>query len=472
MKRNPGFILRVCMLIVDLLAIVGSFSLAYYYRTHYDPRPYLLGSDISEFIVTILSLLPIWIILLFVSGVYDRSIYPYRPKLYWRLLVVSAVGTMSILAFSFFTEAPVFPARLIALYSLILSFLFLVIGRELIRFAHSFALRHGIGVLNTVIVGNNENSHTIVEHFHGNPESGYHVSAIVADTEFVPDFAQKLRYASLSEAISHHQLDVVIQTDENRTDRVYFDAIDNHLSYMFIPSQKVLLSRMGEMHIMGAQPVISVRTTPLIGWARAVKRASDIILGGLLFLLTLPIMIVAAVIVKISDPRAKVLYKTDRLSRFGKTVNILKFRTMKSRYNNMSPEEAFQKMGKPELAKEYRANGDQLDNDPRISSIGKFLRVTSLDELPQLINVLKGDISLVGPRALVPEELSRYRNKSLILSAKSGLTGLAQVSGRRNISFEERRSLDTYYIQNWSLALDIQIVLRTIMSVLLGRGAR
>ena len=145
---------------------------------------------------------------------------------------------------------------------------------------------------------------------------------------------------------------------------------------------------------------------------------------------------------------------------------------MKPEYSGMTPEEAFKKMKKPELIKKYRKNGDCLENDPRITKIGHFIRRTSLDELPQLFNVLKGDISLVGPRALVPGELRDYGDRSLLLSVKSGLTGLAQVSGRRDISFEERRALDIYYIQNWSLLLDLQIIIRTFGAVLKHKGAK
>lgn len=129
-------------------------------------------------------------------------------------------------------------------------------------------------------------------------------------------------------------------------------------------------------------------------------------------------------------------------------------------------------MGKPNLIKKYRAGGDMIPNDPRITKIGRFLRATSLDELPQFWNVVRGDISLVGPRALVSGELRHYGDRSLLLSVKSGLTGLAQVSGRRDISFEERRALDLYYIQNWSLTMDFQIILRTISAVLFRRGAK
>lgn len=145
---------------------------------------------------------------------------------------------------------------------------------------------------------------------------------------------------------------------------------------------------------------------------------------------------------------------------------------MKSEYSGMTAEEAFIKMGKPELIKKYRKNGDYLKNDPRITKFGRFIRKTSLDELPQLFNILKGDISLIGPRALLPNELRTYGDRSLILTVKSGLTGLAQVSGRRNISFEERRSLDIYYVKNWSITMDLQIFFKTIAAVFKGEGAK
>ncbi|MDO4527142.1 MAG: sugar transferase, partial [Candidatus Saccharibacteria bacterium] len=155
-----------------------------------------------------------------------------------------------------------------------------------------------------------------------------------------------------------------------------------------------------------------------------------------------------------------------------KKFYMYKFRSMKSEYSGMPAEEAFIKMGKPELIKKYRRDGDYLKNDPRITKIGKFIRKTSLDELPQLFNILKGDISLIGPRALLPGELRDYGDRSLLLTVKSGLTGFAQVSGRRDISFEERRALDIYYVRNWSLLLDLQIFFKTIAIVFKREGAK
>ena len=129
-------------------------------------------------------------------------------------------------------------------------------------------------------------------------------------------------------------------------------------------------------------------------------------------------------------------------------------------------------MGKPNLIEVYRENGDQLDKDPRFTKFGRLLRKTSLDEIPQFINVLKGDISLVGPRAIEAYEMDQYNKKNLILAVKSGLTGLAQISGRRDISFEERRRLDLYYVQNWTFFGDLVILARTISVVLFHKGAK
>jgi lipopolysaccharide/colanic/teichoic acid biosynthesis glycosyltransferase len=163
--------------------------------------------------------------------------------------------------------------------------------------------------------------------------------------------------------------------------------------------------------------------------------------------------------------RGPVLFKDPRLTRFGSIAKIYKFRSHKREFTGLTPEEAFAKLGNPELIREYRAGGDRIPDDPRISRVGRFLRRTSLDELPQLFNILKGDISFVGPRALQPHELEQHAKKDLILAVKSGLTGLAQVSGRKDLPVPERRKLDLYYVQNWSLWLDITIILKTVRVV-------
>jgi lipopolysaccharide/colanic/teichoic acid biosynthesis glycosyltransferase len=180
-------------------------------------------------------------------------------------------------------------------------------------------------------------------------------------------------------------------------------------------------------------------------------------------------MLVVAIAVKLFGGKGPILYHHNRLTRYNREFKLYKFRSMDSRYSTgMTPEEAFELMGKPELSKQYRRNGDYLKNDPRVTRVGRVTRALSLDELPQLFNVLKGDLSLVGPRPLIPQELNVYEKRHAILSVKSGLTGLAVVSGRKNISFDERRKLDMYYVQNWTFWNDIVILVKTVRVIFSG----
>jgi lipopolysaccharide/colanic/teichoic acid biosynthesis glycosyltransferase len=145
---------------------------------------------------------------------------------------------------------------------------------------------------------------------------------------------------------------------------------------------------------------------------------------------------------------------------------------MNSKYGKKDASEEFRDMGREDLAREYEISR-KVENDPRITRFGNFLRVTSLDELPQLINVLRGDLSLVGPRPILPQEVKLIRGRSSLLhSVKSGVTGLWQVSGRSNLSFEERIELEMFYAQNWSFWLDIKILFKTVGVVLFKRGAK
>ena len=226
-----------------------------------------------------------------------------------------------------------------------------------------------------------------------------------------------------------------------------------------------------EVDLFHGVPVIAVHQTALIGWGRVVKRLMDILFGGTILIIASPVMLLIA-LTEMMSGAGSVFFRQVRLTRFDQKFKVFKFRSQYQKYDGTSPEEAFTMMGKPELGKIYRDNGDCLDNDPRITKLGKFLRTTSLDELPQLFNVIRGDISLIGPRALVPQELALYAKRHSILSVKSGLTGLAQVSGRRNISFEERRKLDLYYVQNWTFWGDIIILIKTFWIVLLRKGSK
>jgi lipopolysaccharide/colanic/teichoic acid biosynthesis glycosyltransferase len=180
-------------------------------------------------------------------------------------------------------------------------------------------------------------------------------------------------------------------------------------------------------------------------------------------------MLIVAVVVKLSDPVGPIFMRgkmSIRMTRFDKPFHLYKFRSHYAKFDGKTDEEVFTMIGKPELIEQYHANGDRIKNDFRVTPVGRFIRRWSLDELPQLFNVIKGDLSLVGPRALVAHELRKFDKWHTILSVRSGLTGLAVISGRRDITYEERRSLDVYYVQNWTFWLDISILLRTAKVIL------
>lgn len=470
MKREPVFLFKTALCVGDVLAISLAFGLAYFLRTHVDPRPFYFNSATIEFVKSIVVLIPIWILVFFISGLYQESIYMHRPKEYGRLLIASGIGIMALITYDFFTDGNLFPVRIIAIFAFALCWLASIFLREVAKFVRKILCINNIGVLRLLVVGNSEQTATLIKNLRSNLASGYKVAGVVAKAQYLPDFAKPLHYKTVGEACKDGRFDIIVQTEDHNTEVIYSHAVNHHLGYMLIPNQEVLMSHLGDIDIIGTQPVIHVPVTPITGHARFVKRLFDIIAGGVLLVLASPLMLIILVLEMFNG--GKPVYATKRLSRFNKKVKIYKFRSHKKEFNGLMPEQAFAKIGRPELTKEYRQNGDQLDDDPRISKLGKFLRATSLDELPQLWNVVRGDISLVGPRALVPGELAKYPNKNLILSTKSGLTGLAQVSGRRDISFEERRLLDIYYVQNWSLLLDIQILFRTVATVLFRRGAK
>ncbi len=211
--------------------------------------------------------------------------------------------------------------------------------------------------------------------------------------------------------------------------------------------------------------------------ARAGKRLIDIMGAAAGLLLLAPVLLILALVVKLHDPAGPVLYRQSRLGQNGRSIKVLKFRTMRWQYSTgpdrpyQTAQQAFVAMGRADLVAEFEV-AQKVADDPRVSPLGAFLRKTSLDELPQLVNALVGDLSLVGPRPIVLPELARYGDHgATFLGAKPGITGLWQVSGRSDTSYDERVRLDVRYIANWNLLLDLSILVRTVLVVALRRGA-
>jgi exopolysaccharide biosynthesis polyprenyl glycosylphosphotransferase len=478
MKNNASLIYNLFLIVGDSLALVAAFAGAYILRVTLSDLPFIQIPALT-YLTLFLVLLPFWVIIFALLGLYNSSIYEKRFSELGRLLVGSFIGLLFVIAAEYVTDRAIFPARIVPVYGFGLAFIFLVIFRNLARFIRILLFGYNVGLTNVLIIGDTKISMELVDTLLDSRQSGYRILGVIGNKKLTSDrypdvtvfenFGQAV--AALGNAV-HTIMQTELYADEEKNREILEYAQTHHIAYRFVPGNTELFVGNIEVELFRSSlPVIAVHQTPLLAWGRVTKRLFDVAVAGLMLLLLSPLLILIAILNKLTD-RGPVFFKQTRLTRFNNEFRVYKFRTHITKYNGLSPEEAFAKMGRPELIKAYRENGDQLPNDPRVSRVGRFLRRLSLDELPQLFNVLRGDLSLVGPRALVPEELKLYAKRHTILSVKSGLTGLAQVSGRRDINFEERRKLDMFYVQNWSFWLDIVILLKTLRVVLGGKGAK
>ena len=473
MKHNISLIYGVFLVMGDFLALLLAFVFAYILRVSISHKPLSATIYAMDYLQIFLILLPFWILIFALLGLYNSSIYEKRFNEAGRLFIGSFVSILFVISYQYAINKPIFPARLVAVYGFVLAFIFLVGFRNLARFIRAKLFKYNIGITNLLIVGNTKIARELVNLLSNSQESGYKIVGVVGDSPHVKQhFPHIPVFGGFSEAVKKlraKDIHSIVQTEffaaAEKNNEILEFAQTKHIAYRFIPgNSELFVGNIGVELFRSQIPVIAVHQTALIGWGRIAKRLTDIVLGSVLFLITLPFMIAIAVLIKIFDFKGPIFCKDRRFTRFGNTAKMYKFRTIKQAYSG-PPEEGFKKLGQPQLIDEYRRLGDWLPDDPRYSRIGRFLWRSSLDELPQLFNVIKGDLSLVGPRALHPEELNQFDKKDLILSVKSGITGLAQVSGRRQISFAERRKLDLYYVQNWSLWLDLTILIKTLRVV-------
>lgn len=479
MKNNASLVYNFVLVLTDSIALVTGFLAAFIIRA---ASPIAVANPVSaiDYMTVMVALLPFWILIFALLGLYHANIYERRFAEIGRLFIGSFVGLLCVIAWDYMSLSHIFPAKLVPIYGFLIAFALLIIFRNLARWFRITLFNIGYGLTRVVIIGNSRITREIIDSVYDSRRSGYELAGVIGYRKILPVGVKTYPNLQAYVRSDHKDLHGIVQTelypDETRNDEILSYAQEHHVSYRFVPGNTELLVGNIDVELFrNSIPVIHVHHTALFGWGRIFKRITDIVFGTILLILSSPFWIVCSLLIKLTDPTGPIFYKARRFSRFGNKVYVYKFRTMRQAYNNMSPEKGFTKMGRPELAKEYRANGDQLADDPRVSRIGKFLRATSLDELPQLWNVVHGEISLVGPRALDIFEMEQYSKKNLILSVKSGLTGLALVTGRHAMTFEERRKLDLYYVQNWSFWLDITILIKTLR-VIFGRlfrsGAR
>jgi len=477
MKNKASLAYNVCLIIGDFLALAAAFVGAYIFRVSLSHVRIEHSIHALTYVTVFLTLLPFWILIFALLGLYNSNIYEKRFHEAGRLLIGSFIGLLFVVFWNFLSVNPIFPAKLVPIYAFGLSFIFLLVFRNLARWIRTGLFSYNIGLTRIALVGNTVMTRELVESLIDSRQSGYKIVAVVGGKQHIGDHAL-LTYPDFNTFLesSPSRLDGIIQTElyanEARNAEILTYAQEHHVDYRFVPGNSELFVGNIDVELFRSSvPVINVRHTPLFGWGRIVKRLTDLILSTLLLIITSPLWLIIAIAIKLNDPTGPVFFRGSRLTRYGTKIQVLKFRSMYWKYCVADTDESFRRLGRLDLLEEYRKNGDQLDHDPRVTPVGRFIRAASLDELPQIFHVFRGQLSMVGPRALDAVELEQYLKKNLILSVKSGLTSLAIVSGRSGISFEERRKLDLYYVQNWSFWLDIVIMLKTIR-VILARIAR
>lgn len=476
MNNKSSLVYSVALLIGDFAALLAAFTVAYILRVSLSHTPISEHVQALTYINIVATLLPFFILVFGLLGLYNPRVQWQRFQELGRLAIGCFIGIMAVISYSYLANVQIFPARLVTIYGFLLAFGFVLFFRNSARSARKILYRYGVGISKVLLVGNTKLTTELIKLLADTGASGYKVTGVVDCQSFRPksDIRCFDTFAEATEALGDN-FDTIIQTElyssDIKNDAILVYAQEHHLDYRFVPGNSELFVGNIEAELFQSIPVITVNQTALTGWGRVVKRLTDVILSSIAIILTSPIMLIVAVAIKLSD-KGPVFFRQTRLTRGNREFQVFKFRSNYMAYNGLLPEEAFAKMGKPELAIEYRKNGDVLEHDPRVTPVGRVIRELSIDELPQLFNVFLGDISLVGPRALVPRELAAYQKRHAILSVKSGITGLAQVSGRSAISFDERRQLDLYYVQNWSFWGDLVIIARTVWVVLNRRGSR
>lgn len=476
-SKNTKFY-SLLLIIADFIVLIIAFGIAYVLRVQYDHRPLLSPIYAKEYLASFAFIIPFWILIFASLGLYQSNTYSRRLVEWGKIALGVFIGILLIIGWEYISEKHLFPARLAAVYALAASFLLIVLEREVLRWGRSLMFRLGRGTSRVLIIGNSDATSDIASSLAETQKSGYHIIAIAGPKSVVPFGLDVQHFTSVDSALEQiNQLGIttIIQTDlydsAERNQRILGAAQVNHISYNFIPGEAEFYAGKNTVDVFLGYPMISVSQTPLIGWGAIAKQIFDAITSLILVVVLSPVFLILIILQKIFNP-GPIFYLSKRLSQFSEPIDLIKFRSMSPKYGKRDAAVEFREMGHEDLALEYEQNHKVVD-DPRITKFGQFLRVTSLDELPQLFNVLHGELSLVGPRPILPQETKFSHSRAALLhSVKSGVTGLWQVSGRSNLSFDERIELELFYAQNWSFWLDIKILFKTIGVVLRKRGAK
>lgn len=465
MKRSELFIAG-SLIPSDIFASIAAFVVAYFTRLQTD---IIYIWNFSDYLKFVLWMVFAWILIFALTGHYKIKNLT-QGALDEIADIVSGVSTgiMLVVAYIFLSRTEFF-SRLVVIYAWIYAIVFILIFRSVIKYIRKVLLKYGVGVHRVIIIGNGPIATEIVNNINSNYQTGKKIVKVI-NRDGIEKIELILRRTLADEiivadpGISEKEIDFLLNATE-----------DYQIEIKIVPSAlRLRESRILSETLVGI-PVISFQKTPLDGWGAITKRIVDIIFSIIAIIILSPLILLISVIIKLNSP-GPIIYQNRRIGRNG-TFTTYKFRTMYLKYCtglNYGGYRA-EKIEDELIEKNNIKKGSavyKIANDPRITRVGNFLRKTSLDELPQFINVLLGNMSLVGPRPHQPKEVKHYtKQQRKLLIIKPGITGLAQISGRSDLAFDEEARLDIYYLENWSIGMDVKIVLRTFLVIFGSRGA-
>lgn len=471
---------RMADVILDAIFIYLGFGLAYLLRYTYGIGGEVLPRDwepFSTFQRPALALIAMTLIALFLRGSYRL---PRWTGLLDRGLLVAGAVTTSMGGLVLFAYLLRFsPSRLVFIYAWAIIILLLWLRRLISKSVQGWLWERGIGVIRVLVVGSNETSRRVMQAVVNQPALGYSLIGFL-DDDVAPEplgvgserrviWLNRLgSLRDIESVVAGHGVDEVIITMPAASQHQVLSIIDQcrqqAVTFKVVPDLLQLSLDRVDLGEVAGMPLIGLKDASITGWSYGLKRTLDVAIAlTVLAVAALPMAVIALAIRRGSP--GPVLFRQQRIGRNGVPFTITKFRCMVE-----DAEEQRQALMEAQGVADSRLF--KMRDDPRLTPIGRRLRRWSLDELPQFLQVLKGEMSFVGPRPQLMDEVQRYEDwhrQRLLITP--GMTGLWQINGRSDLSFDEMVRLDLYYAEHWSPWLDIKIILRTIPAVVMGRGA-
>jgi exopolysaccharide biosynthesis polyprenyl glycosylphosphotransferase len=496
-RRAPSWVLpasKALLVLLDCIAAGGSFMLAFYLREGERVLSESAWAWSREFVPYAGVLF--FIVLVRVATLLYHRIYRLQGAFSYvdqaiRVFKATAVGSLLAVAFTFlFRGGTAFRefsySRGVFVIDFLIALALMLILHLGVRYVQTLARRRGLNLIPTLVVGSGPEAERTVGELGAAPELGYRVVGVVdggipTSQRTVAGVPVIGKVSELGGLIRRLQVQEVVITDPNLPSDLLFDSMmglgrNQKVEFRLAPTLFNMLPQKTSVEQVGVLPMLRLFREPLSDAERFLKRASDLLISVAAVVVSAPLMAVVALAVRL-ESKGPVFFRQERVGMDGRVFLCFKFRSMRADADEEAHREAY--LRNIEGRHDANAGDDEtplfgkVKDDPRVTRVGRFIRRTSLDELPQLFNVILGDMSIVGPRPPIPYEVEEYEARHRKrLDMKPGITGLWQVSGRSRLSFEEMVRIDVYYIENWSLLLDLKIILLTLPAVIRGDGAR